>query len=61
MPLRLGGTALLAIALGAIVPVPSGAAPSRPTVDTRTWVIDANTMTTANVQEDSWFSDGDEP
>ena len=60
----LGGTALLAIALGAVVPAPSGAAPaapSLPAVDTRTWVVDANTMTTANIQEDSWFSDGDEP
>jgi hypothetical protein len=63
--LRLAGTTMLAAALlGVVIPAPAGAAtgaPALPTVDTRTWVIDANTMTTANIQEDSWFSDGDEP
>ena len=62
--LRLAGATLLAVGLGAVVPTPSGAAPGapdRPTVDTRDWVIDANTLTTSNIQEDGWFSDGDEP
>jgi hypothetical protein len=41
---------------------PTGAAsPAAPAVDTRDWAIDANQMVTNNVQEDSWFSDGDEP
>jgi hypothetical protein len=66
--LRLTGTAMLATALlSTVVPTPAGAAPgvpdapALPTVDTRTWAIDANSMNTANIQEDSWFSDGDEP
>lgn len=29
--------------------------------DTGTWAIDANTLTANNIQEDGWFSDGDEP
>src|SRR5688500_19369805 len=62
---RAGTAALLTTGLvAAAASSPAQAAPAAPaaaTVDSRDWAIDANTMVTNNVQEDSWYSDGDEP
>jgi hypothetical protein len=63
---RRAGTAALLTAglLAAAAASPAEArpaAPQAPTVDTRDWAIDANTMVTNDVQEESWYSDGDEP
>lgn len=51
---------LLAVVVVGPAPAAS-AAPAAPAVDTLTWTIDSNTMRVSDAQEESLFSDGDEP
>jgi hypothetical protein len=53
----------LAVMLMGVRPTVASATPSAPTASgpPGTWLIDADRLTTSNIQEDGFFSDGDEP